>query len=382
MRTRQRSQRKIALFAGAGASKAFEFPLTGEIFPEIRRGIKKRNLFGRGEKAQRLHLELEKFLDGIYPGLRVTPDNDLPLITDVLSLVDHSLVSANAIGLSVQRRDLQRLRRLLERAIYKALDWDTDYDARPKLLHMFVDSLRQLRENGVHVGFISTNYDPVVEVYLFKRIKNADIVKTFDFGCEWRDDGSGKVYNRPLNPTMSIFKLHGSLNMLRCPHCDHMYINLDGDVSYLDYDGAGNARPDGWNQCHCEYAPLEACMIAPSSVRDVRESNLLEIWRHSLEFLRRANDWIIMGYSFPPEDIGIRSMFCRAYQGRAKKPRVTIVQQGCDPKTMARYKIMFPDCRYECGGMEQFIKAFANDSSCIHSLPRIDRITPSARFTL
>jgi len=369
--------RKIALFSGAGASKAFDFPLTSEILPEIRRRLKK-DLFGSGRKARAQHKQLEGFLKTLYPGLNAAADHDLPLITDILSLVDHSLVSSNAIGLLFQRREMQLIRRFLERAIYKALDWETDYDACPKLLDQFVKTLLGLQKNGVQVGLISTNYDPVVEMSLFYKFNYREVTESFDFGCDWRDDASGKVYNRPAHPMFSIFKLHGSLNMLRCPHCDHLYINMNGDISYLDYEGSGAARADGWNQCHCDYAPLEAIMVAPSSVRDIRDSNLLEIWRHSLEFLRRADDWIIIGYSFPPEDLGIRSMFCRAYQGRARKPRVTVVQHSSDPKTIARYKLMFPECRYEVGGMEKFTSRFAQHSNYLRSLPRIDEIETNA----
>jgi len=364
----------MALFTGAGASKAFEFPLTGELFPEIRRRLIKNQLFGRGKKAPALHEQLRSFLHGIYPGLGDTPDADLPLITDILSLLDHSIVGANALMREARRRDMQHFRRLLERAIYKALDWETDYDEVPQSLTTFVNSLFGLKKRGIHAGLISTNYDPLVEIYLFNRLNYGEIRKSFDFGCEWRDDASGNVWGRPAAPTFSIFKLHGSLNMLRCPLCDHIYINLDGAISHLDYDGTDKPRGDGWNQCHCEYAPLEACMIAPSSVRDIREPNMLGIWRHSLEFLRKADDWIIIGYSFPPEDLGIRSLFCRAFQGRTKKPRITVVQAGCDAKTVARYKLMFPDCRYEKDGMAGFVNGFTDVLEYIPSLPRIREI--------
>ncbi len=367
--------KRIALFTGAGASKPFEIPLTGELLPEIRRRLRNNELFGAptNEEATRLHAELRAFFRGIYPGFNEISDEDLPLITDVLSLLDHSLLTGNAVCHGSRRRELQNIRRLLERAIYIALDWKTGYDKEPALLKQLVNAMARVARER-HVGLISTNYDILIESRLFRQYTYPEIPELFDFGCEWRNDSSGKVHGRPANPAFSVYKLHGSLNMLKCPLCDHLYINSGGDISYLDFLGRETARPDGWNQCHCDYAPLEACMIAPSSVRDIRDSNLLEIWRNALEFLRTADHWIIIGYSFPAEDVGIRSMFCRAYQGRQTKPRVTVVQHGIDLKTVARYRIMFPDCRYEVRGMEEFAREFTDYLRYYQTLPLIKAV--------
>jgi hypothetical protein len=53
-------------------------------------------------------------------------------------------------------------------------------------------------------------------------------------------------------------------------------------------------------------------IVSPSFVRDIRSANLSSVWQSALDWLRLADDWIIIGYSFPDEDLNIRSLFARA----------------------------------------------------------------------
>ena len=86
-------------------------------------------------------------------------------------------------------------------------------------------------------------------------------------------------------------------------------------------------------------------LVAPSLIRDVRDPVLLEVWRSAVELLRTATKWVIVGYSFPLEDIAIRSMLLRSYRGREKPPKVDIVQYGEDQQRDDRFRL-FPQCRH------------------------------------
>jgi hypothetical protein len=104
-------------------------------------------------------------------------------------------------------------------------------------------------------------------------------------------------------------------------------------------------------------------------VRDTKDPNLLEIWKNALEALRHAHEWIIVGYSLPPEDLAIRSMFLRAWQSRTEKPRVTVVQKpgnmkdgGTSPgdkleEIESRFCLLFPECTYFRDGLEGYLSA-------------------------
>jgi len=97
-------------------------------------------------------------------------------------------------------------------------------------------------------------------------------------------------------------------------------------------------------------------IVAPSFVRTVRDPILLEIWRNALETLRQADEWIIVGYSLPPEDVAIRSMLLRAFQGRATlSPRVTVVQQERKDPELTRYRLLFPKHCYVAGGLTAYL---------------------------
>jgi hypothetical protein len=70
-------------------------------------------------------------------------------------------------------------------------------------------------------------------------------------------------------------------------------------------------------------------LVAPSLVRDIRDPNLLQIWKASLEAIRTADKLIFIGYSLPAEDLAIKSIIIRGLNGRSnKKLEVDVVQLG------------------------------------------------------
>jgi hypothetical protein len=143
------------------------------------------------------------------------------------------------------------------------------------------------------------------------------------------------------------------LNWLRCECCEHIYINTKGEIGDLAYE-----KVTVYNTCDCGHSPLSTVLVTPSFVREVRDANLLGIWMHALELLRTADEWVIVGYSLPPEDIAIRSLLLRAAHARGAKdrPAITVVQLGEDKDTRARYKLFFPGCDYRTDGLEGFLK--------------------------
>jgi hypothetical protein len=343
----------IAVFMGAGASKPFGCPLTNELLPLVKNKLASGDLFRRAvDKFQADREELSRCINVLLPGLNSVSSEDLPLITDVLSLVDHSLLSSNSVSPSMSMKELMRFRILLERAILEVLDMPLlkhDFQHSPYRLSDWL--IGQAKIEGQEVGIVSTNYDIELETQLFSRYRNDLISAEIDFGFSWRDIRTGVVYKRPANPSLRIYKLHGSLNWLRCDLCDHVYVNTRGSIAELGFA----EEIHGGNTCHCGYAPLQSVIIAPSIVRDVRDVNLLECWKNAIEFLRTATEWIVIGYSFPPEDIAIRSLFLRAYNGRETPPAVRVIQKGKDKAVFARYRLFFPNCIYETEGLEGFL---------------------------
>jgi len=288
-----------------------------------------------------------------------------PLITDLLSLVDHLLASRNAPQPDLDLSALDRLRALLERAIAEVLAEPTvpdRADANDALLDRFVGWMHdRAQEGGCSLSIITTNYDVAIERRLYARLDVQEIPDLIDFGLSWRSvdsPGDDPAQGRPESPWLGLFKLHGSLDWLRCPLCEHIYI----DPARTIFRGEGereqsSRRPRGAARCVCGYRPLRHIIVAPSMVRDVRNPNLLMIWHSALEALRTADDWIVIGYSMPPEDVAIRAMLLRAYRGRDRPPRVRLVERGQMDEVENRYRLLFPDLEFESGGVEGFVAA-------------------------
>jgi hypothetical protein len=363
-----------ALFLGAGASAAFGYPTTDYIFPRIRERLLSRKLFPiesnptrERAKMRRLRDYLTKFFPSIFDeGVQ------LPLITDVLSLIDF-LLSTGEIGVpKVSARDMEDFRTLLEEAIVHSIEgaW-SDWRSNP-LLDRLGDWMVDHGAHGTPLTVISTNYDNLVEPMVFEKIEMDDpelgtAGDAVDLGFNWREHSGGyfleTVHYPPRSPRIRIFKLHGSFSWLRCPLCGFIYVN--NVAGSIVYEAFREDKVDSSNTCVCGHAPVRPVIVAPSMVRSIKDPDLLTIWRSALEALRVADEWIVVGYSLPPEDIAIRSILLRAYRGRgpkARPPVIRVVQRDEDRMLEARYKLLFPEVGFEYGGFERFVESLPEPS--------------------
>src|SRR4026209_1990555 len=94
---RRRGTRRTALFLGAGASKTFGYPVTGELLGSIFRALRLKRFLPTllGERpgtAVHNRQSLRAYLDQLLPG-KTRSRGTLPLVTSLLSLIDYSLVS-------------------------------------------------------------------------------------------------------------------------------------------------------------------------------------------------------------------------------------------------------------------------------------------------
>jgi hypothetical protein len=341
------SPRETVLFLGAGATRPFGIPLTAEILPALLQRLRDRTLFGRGKQARDAATLLGRLLRAFAPGLG-RKSIELPLITDLLSVIDHMLATGQAVRPGLGPHELDRLRTLLERGLTEVLAARVEDERRNRrLLSQFTAWIEQLAAGG-ELTLISTNYDVVVEQSLYTRLERARLASTVDFGVSWYAPNARDPHRRPARPRLRLLKLHGSLDWLRCPLCEHLYIHP-----------ARAAFRDSYREiaCTCGYRPLRHVIVAPSMVRDIRDSSLLAIWHEAQAALRSAQRWIIIGYSMPPEDVVIRSMFVRALGGRKRRPDVVLVQRGDSREVVNRYRLFVPDLKLVTGGLEGLMGA-------------------------
>jgi hypothetical protein len=355
------------LFLGAGASAAFGYPVTSAILPRIRQKLEERTLFpveSNPKRERAKMVRLRGHLEAMFPRI-FEPDIELPLITDLLSLIDLMLGTEEILLPMLSAASMQDCRTLLEQAILDVIEAES---RRPEA-HVGLDRLADwilnaVEENGAPLTIVSTNYDTLIDALLFERIEmapNLSIPAVVDMGFAWREHSAGTFHQAvnqpPPSPMVRLLKLHGSLNWLKCPLCGFVYINTVGSIHQQAFR---EEKIDYNNTCLCGHGPVRTVIVAPSMVRSIRDPDLLTIWRTALEALRTADEWIIAGYSLPPEDITIRSILLRARNSRGrsvKSPRIRVVQRTPDPQLEGRYRLLLPDCEFEWGGFQDFVKS-------------------------
>jgi hypothetical protein len=357
---------RVVLFLGAGASKDFGYPLTSEIFPTIRDELPKHELFPLASNRKRELAKTKRLTDYLTRLLPSVFDEDvtLPLITDVLSLVDLLLETGEVALPKMSTAELEDLRTLLEEAVIQVIDAGHDEARTDPALDRLTDWLLGFAgDDGPPATVVSTNYDTLVESVLYEKLlfvpeaQGTPLGEVVDLGVSWREHATGKyletVHHPPVAPRVRVLKLHGSLSWLKCPLCGFIYVNTTGNIVEQAFR---EDKIDYNNTCVCGHGPVRAILVAPSMVRSVRDPNLLTIWRSALEALRKADEWIVAGYSLPPEDIAIRSILIRGYHARAKQPppRIRVIQPKADPVMEGRYRLLFPDCEFEYGGFKQY----------------------------
>ena len=368
-----RGGKRIAVFLGAGASAPFGYPITRELLKKIVCSLDRgtsgflKTLAGDPSDTGRHNRDLlSQYLSALLPGESV-PRQNLPLVTTLLSLLDYSLSVGQSVLPSQSAERTRQARRLLERGILEAIDDGKEFDRHAlELLRRFSWFLAAMRRRsgGAPLPIVTTNYDLAADEATYMsanipgaRFWNEDVIaKRIDFGFPWLhpDTPSPRLYRRPNAPAFQLLKLHGSTNWLRCPLCDNVYIDPWGPI----WDQAYKTQPDVHSTCHCSDTQLEAQIVSPSFVRDVRAANLLSVWKTALDCLRAADEWIIIGYSFPDEDLAIRALFTRAYGSRQRRPRLTVVQK--DESSFPRFEAFFERERLAfCStGLEEFLRGW------------------------
>lgn len=328
--------KNIVLFLGAGASKAFGYPLTREILPNIITAINEETLFKNAGKvlAAEYRFMLKNLLISLSPGIAhylekrtIEDKSSLPLVTELLSQVDYSIISFRDIkdwnfefGNQIIRKpeslrsrwQLDDLKALFEWAIIseiqpKKREITKGKEGIPHSLDGFIEWIKKTNRSGkAFATVITSNYDYSLEWSLLDWGEANDAYKIFDYGLSWRNPfDKGEVFLRPAKSRFKIFKLHGSSDWLQCQRCGYIYINTTEDLMKIPFSN----KKEEYNTCHCGYWPLKPILVTPSFARSFYDSNLYEIWKASLEALRTANEWIIIGYSLPAEDLNIKSLF-------------------------------------------------------------------------
>jgi hypothetical protein len=199
---------------------------------------------------------------------------------------------------------------------------------------------------------VTSNYDSLVETIVKKEADSKEI----DLGVAWTDcylEG-GVEYQRPAEALYRVFNLHGSLTWVMCSNCGRLYSNQQGPIFAL-----GFYSPCPENTCECGYCPLRPVIVAPSYSWPEPFRAIQDVWRAAENNLREADEWIFVGYSLPPEDLGIRSLLLKAYAGHpdGKKPIIRVfIGESRKEEIGNFYKLLFPETIVSSKGLEGLLE--------------------------
>ena len=308
--------KRIVLFLGAGASVPFGYPTTDAILPRINDAIHDA-LANRARPAWLHRLEkrdpdicreLKRGIGLVLPGVTQRRKTNSASITDVLSIIDYLLNARLSLAPKFRDPELRKLRHQLGMCINGVLRGAKSLQIRDELLRYILARSR----TGDRIAIVTTNYDCLYDIPLARALarRGQRAFEAVDFGTTVLSPGSHE-YSRPMGARLAVFKLHGSLNWLRCELCGSLYVNPKQRIISLAYWSKATV----WNTCKCN-GRLREVLIAPSLVRDIRNPHLLSNWLAALAELREASEWIFIGYSLPQEDTEVRALLLRALHGR------------------------------------------------------------------
>jgi hypothetical protein len=253
-------------------------------------------------------------------------NTDFPTFEEVLGLTDLAIMRKEAFrrfDVDSRAKDSGRLRLIAQYLVFLvAKVLDERLRDRAHIQRQLVTTLRRADELRKTV-FVSTNYDILIDNSLTEEYANVDL----DYGAEFRNFDWPDDWQRPRpGRSVFLFKPHGSLNWLFCPACNELQITPKekGVVTRLLIS---DVRDKMCAECGTMFVPL---IVPPTFYKDLSNAFLSSIWNRTDIALRKVNQIIICGYSFPDADIHIKYLLKRAQTNRDGTLRITVINQHPD----------------------------------------------------
>lgn len=322
---------KIAIFLGAGASAAENCPIQNELFSEYFKDMNKKDF------NSDMNIALYKFFKEIF-NIDVKRDNveDIcfPTFEEVLGILDLAEQRREAFknfALETLDKNVQSIRflrqyliLLMAKAINKSNKSNNNYH---KLL---IDNLNQvgLLEEAT---FISANYDINIDNTIASLYKQKNAIM-LDYGVKFTNFDKIEGWKPPKEPSIKLYKIHGSLNWLYCPICNNITLTpYEGGVMRLIY----NIDEAKCLECNQTTVPM---IIPPTYFKNMSNVFISTVWNEVEKSLRQSDILIFCGYSFSDADIHIKYMIKRVQTSRKKPPLKIMVFNGYEGKKQSSLK--------------------------------------------
>ena len=329
----------ICIFLGAGASAAENTPIQNELFSEYFKSLTPKDFDSDMNK------ELYKFFKQMFNIDIINDDMEkvnFPTFEEVLGLLDlaeqrrESFKNFGLETLNKKSDSIRFLRQylilLMAKSVHKSADRNNEYHK------MLVDNLLKgnLLENTT---FISANYDIHIDNTIASLYSEKKHRIMLDYGIDFTNFNIEDEWRKPVEPSVKLYKIHGSLNWLYCPICNSLTLTpYEGGVMRLLY----NMKEAKCLECGEITVPI---IIPPTYFKNMSNVFISTVWREVEKTLRKSDVLIFCGYSFPDADIHIKYMLKRVQSSRKKPPLKIMVFNNYDEKK--EYSLKKEEDRYK-----------------------------------
>lgn len=237
--------------------------------------------------------------------------------------------------------------------------------------------------NKKKCSIITTNWDILLDRRIFQIIREHRPwgIRTIDHGTQVVGFGPHRENQIPppsymgngSSNSVKLYKIHGSLNWLKCPSCDRLFVNKNLKVGIIENGFDPNCRfceeqfkiPDdiqGGNT-------LQRQIIYPTFLKELNTSHFSNIWRNVASDLSETKRIVFIGYSFQQADFEIRQLLASRLPDDCEiinvgnSPELNEYDPGYWNSAQSRYRNFFGGRQYQyfdCGARE-FIENYLKD---------------------
>jgi hypothetical protein len=173
--------------------------------------------------------------------------------------------------------------------------------------------------------FITFNYDLFLDGAV--TVNNYGLVG--DYNLPFSSTQNFSSYDRIINSQredkdVDILKLHGSMNWTRCLNCGNIYLKYHNRYRFIFNEKCPS--------CNNFLSPI---LVPPTFRKNIESYGIINLWDKADDLISKADQLIIIGYSFPDADLEAKWLFKKALVKGNKRPSLTIV----DPSNEIQNKI-------------------------------------------
>jgi len=272
---------------------------------------------------------LRSFLHQFFPfGSSPKSRHLYPKFEELISFIDIAVARGESIDSHYQEREILQLRNDLNYLIWKALEFVKNF--RSEDLHKLFISKCLNRGNA---AVISMNYDTLIDYSLEEMGYGVDY--GFPFSSEAAPLGcASKVHS----DSVTLIKIHGSLNWLYCPTCLRIYSYRAGELDRI-------FSPDP-ELCPDDGTYLKGIIVPPTYLKNYMNPYLAMSWKAAGNLLKNARRIHFLGSSFSEADMWFKFLVKKFIYLNRQEPEIHVINPEKRSEIRDRYERLLGPVHY------------------------------------